>query len=74
MFDSNNRKFVKTQMTVEAPYGHGNVTGKFKAEKFDGHPMMDTHVEISITPFSVTWEQKEQMLREIAAVIAKYQI
>lgn len=72
---SDERKRIKSQFTAgESPYGFGNVTGKFEAEKFDSGPLLDTHVEIEITPFCITWSTKEKMIEEIAAIISKYQI
>lgn len=72
---SDERKKIKNQITVgESPWGFGNVTGNFVAEKFEGSPLLDTHVELTVTPFCITWEHRQKMLEEIAAVIAKFQI
>jgi hypothetical protein len=72
---SDERKIVKASWTAgENPYGFGQVRGEFEAERFPGKPLLDTRVELQISPFTITWEKRTELVEEIAALIAKYQI
>ena len=69
------RKFAKDTISkCETPFGNGTVTGKFEAEKFPGSDLLDTNVELEITPFCITWKDKEKLMKELAEIIRKYQI
>lgn len=73
MFDE--RKKVKTKLTVyPSDFGLGDITAEFEADRYPDLPLLDTRVELTIQPFSVTWNDKEKLLEELKAVIAKYQI
>jgi hypothetical protein len=72
---SDERKFARANISkCETPFGNGTVTGKFEAERFPGSDLLDTSVELEITPFAITWKDKEKLIEELAALIAKYQI
>lgn len=52
------------------PWGKSDSAARFPG---DGGPL-DTNVELQITPFAITWKDKEKLTKELAALIAKYQI
>lgn len=50
------------------------IKGYFKAEKYPNTPPLDTNVELSIPTFAITWADRHKLMKELADVIAKYQI
>jgi hypothetical protein len=72
---SEERKTAKSKLTAcPNDWGNGHITAEFEAERFPGSPLLDTRVELSITPFSITWNDREKLIEELEALIAKYQI
>lgn len=72
---SDERKFAsQTIKAYPSDWGHGSVTAKFEAERYPGSPLLDTHVNLEISPFSITWADREKLVEELKEVIAKYQI
>lgn len=63
-----------TLISTHNRYDLGTITGNFAANRYPGEPLLDTRVELSITPFSITWERKEELMAELEKVLAKYQI
>ena len=52
----------------------GIIRAQCTAERFPGSDLLDTTVELEIDPFSITWKDREKLLDEISAVIARYRI
>lgn len=50
------------------------VSAQFTAERFPGSDLLDTMVELKIPEFWITWKDREKLLDEISAVIARYRI
>jgi len=73
--DGTERK-IATCTLEESPsdYGFGKITGNFDAERYPGCDLLDTGVELEISRFSITWKDKEKLMKELAEVIRKYQI
>jgi hypothetical protein len=67
------RKFRKDTIKKESPYDYGSIIGELKAEVFDGEAI-DTNVDITITPFCITWANRECLMKDLAVVIEKYKI
>ena len=72
----NPKAYVQTTL-VEHPepnWGLGKITAQLTAQRFPGEPVLDTRVVLSIDPFSITWSEKENMMRDLGEVIRRYQI
>lgn len=53
----------------------GEIDIDFYGEKFTGHPITDTKVQIAgSTVCWITWSDKEAFTAELQAVISKYRI
>jgi hypothetical protein len=72
----NDERKTATQTLTAYPsdWGHGRITGTFEADRYPGEPLLDTRVELQIAPFSITWNDKEKLMGELAELLAKYQI
>jgi hypothetical protein len=69
------RKIVKSTLTAcSNEFALGHITAEFETERFSGLPLLDTRVELTITPFSITWNDREKLVAELEELLAKYQI
>jgi len=71
---SENKVVKVTLSECASPFGFGKVTGNFDAERYPGEELLDTGVELEISRFSITWKDKEKLLKELSEVIARFQI
>jgi len=65
-----NRKFSKDKISIDTSAYH-TIHGKFEAERFDGLPPLDTRVELEIPAFAITWSKRQELMDELAKVIAR---
>jgi hypothetical protein len=67
------RKFVNDEIAIEVSQWN-NVTGKFKAEVYPGTPPLDTTALIVIDFLTITWNDRQKFMEELAELVKKYQI
>jgi hypothetical protein len=68
------KKVRTTLTTCSNDFGLGKITATFEADRYPGEPLLDTCVELEVTPFCITWNDKEKLMGELAELLAKYQI
>ena len=71
----NDRKVAhETVKEFLEPWGFGNVEAYCEAERYPGTPLLDTRVQVTVQPFSITWEDRNKLVKELAEVVKKYAI
>lgn len=59
---------------AQAKVDAGPVSLFGQAERFPGHPLLDTRIVMTVAPICITWDKMEELAQELAKVIDKYQI
>jgi len=67
------RKVVKVEISEEVSQWH-TIKAKCEAERFPGLPLLDTGIELQIPRFTITWDDKDKLMQELAELLRKYQI
>lgn len=69
------RKMVKQTIKAHpSRFGLGQITAEFSAEKYPDSPLLDTNVQLEISPFAITWEDRVKLMGALEEVIRKFQI
>ena len=71
-WEKDNRKFESESVT-EAIGPFHEISAYFEAERYDDKAL-DTLVQLRVDHFSITWKDRFKLMKELAAVIEKYQI
>ena len=67
------RKIVKQELRQDIGPYHV-MTGTFEADQYPHEPILDTNVDLTIPTFAIIWDNRFDLLAELASVIEKYQI